>query len=56
MQLMTRLQIAMPEAFAVLPYVCYGFLALLLLAGVVRLALLARATPATRGRAATTRL
>ena len=48
MQLMTRLQIAMPEAFAVLPYVCYGFLALLLLAGVVRLALLARATHALR--------
>ena len=44
MQLISVLHSALPKIVAVLPYVCYGFLALLFFTGVVRLILLARST------------
>ena len=44
MQLISVLHSALPRIVAVLPYVCYGFLALLFFTGVVRLLLLARST------------
>ena len=44
MQLISWVQSILPGIVAVLPTVCYGFLALTLLAGIVRLVLLARAT------------
>lgn len=48
MRLILWIQNALPGIDAALPYVCYGFLALTLLAGIVRLALLSRATAALR--------
>lgn len=48
MQLIIRIQNALPNINSALLYVCYGFLALMLLAGIVRLALLARATTTLR--------
>lgn len=44
MLLISTLRSALPEIIATLPYVCYGFLALLFLAGIVRLSLIARST------------
>lgn len=48
MQLITSLRAALPGVIAVLPFVCYGFLALVFGAGIVRLLLLARATTLLR--------
>jgi cellulose synthase/poly-beta-1,6-N-acetylglucosamine synthase-like glycosyltransferase len=48
MQLLSVLRSALPEIVAVLPYICYGFLALVFLAGIVRLVLLARSTVALK--------
>lgn len=42
------LRSALPEMLAALPYICYGFLALLFLSGIVRLALIARSTVAIK--------
>ena len=44
MELILRLRVALPEVIAVLPYLCDGFLALTLFAGIARLMLLARST------------
>lgn len=44
MELILKLRAAFPEVIARLPYVCYGFLALVFLAGIARLILLARST------------
>ncbi|HML67621.1 MAG TPA: hypothetical protein PKA81_04435 [Clostridia bacterium] len=48
MQLILWIQNALPGIKAALPYVCYGFLLLALLAGIARLVLLSRATIALR--------
>ena len=48
MQLIQWIQNTLPGIKAALPYVCYGFLALTLFAGIVRLVLLSRATIALR--------
>jgi len=48
MQWIESLRSAVPEIVAILPYVCYGFLALLFLSGIVRMALVARATVALK--------
>jgi cellulose synthase/poly-beta-1,6-N-acetylglucosamine synthase-like glycosyltransferase len=44
MQLISNLRSALPQIVAVLPFVCYGFVALVFLAGIVRLSLVARST------------
>lgn len=44
MQIFSALGTVLPQINAVLPFVCYGFLALAFLAGIVRLALIARST------------
>ena len=48
MQLIAMILRALPNMIAILPDVCYGFLALVFLAGIVRLVLLARATVTLR--------
>lgn len=48
MQLITSIRAALPGVIAVLPFVCYGFLALVFGAGIARLLLLARATTLLR--------
>lgn len=48
MQWIESLRLAVPGIFTALPYVCYGFLALLFLSGIVRMALIARATVALK--------
>lgn len=48
MQLIDALRSALPVIVAALPYVCYGFLALLFLSGIIRMALIARATVALK--------
>jgi cellulose synthase/poly-beta-1,6-N-acetylglucosamine synthase-like glycosyltransferase len=48
MQWIEGLRLAMPGVVAALPYVCYGFLALVILAGIARLSLLARSTVALK--------
>lgn len=44
MQLILNLRAALPDLIAILPYVCYGFLALVFCAGIARLMLIARST------------
>lgn len=48
MQWIESLRLVVPEIFVALPYICYGFLALLFLSGIVRMALIARATVALK--------
>ncbi|MEZ4627554.1 MAG: hypothetical protein R2912_05530 [Eubacteriales bacterium] len=48
MQLLDAFRSALPVIAAALPYVCYAFLALLFLSGIVRMALIARATVALK--------
>ena len=48
MQWLEGLRTALPGVVAALPYACYGFLALMILAGIARLSLLARSTVALK--------